>query len=393
VVRKDKYVGFIAQNAENHLVNYPTPVNFSYFWSFGSLIGLILGVQILTGLFLAMNYTPNIDIAFESVNHIMRNVSAGWFFRYLHANGASMIFILIYIHMARGMYYQSYKNPRNHVWNSGVLIFILMAGTSFLGYVLPWGQMSYWGATVITNILSAVPILGEPLVTWIWGGFSVNNATLNRFFALHFVLPFIIAALAIFHIVLLHQVGSSNPLGIDLSVDFIRFTPYFFWKDAVGFLFFILFYIFIALYKPDIFGHPDNYIKANAMVTPTHIVPEWYFLPYYAILKSIPDKLGGAIAMGASMAFLFLLPLIDTSKYSYVKCKFMHEISFYIFVLTVLLLGWLGGRAPTGIIVTFNQILTFYYFFHLLVIIPGLSLLNDYYFETELDQKNDNNKQ
>lgn len=383
MLRKDKYTGFLIQNVENHIISYPTPINFSYFWSFGSLIGLILGVQILTGIFLAMHYTPHIDLAFESVEHIMRDVWAGWFFRYLHANGASMIFILMYTHMLRGLYYQSYKRPRHHVWNSGVLIFILMAGTAFLGYVLPWGQMSYWGATVITNILSAVPVFGEPLVTWIWGGFSVNNATLNRFFALHFVLPFVIAALALIHIILLHQVGSSNPVGLESDLDYVRFTPYFFWKDVVGFLVCVLFYLCITFYKPNMFGHPDNYIKANSMVTPTHIVPEWYFLPYYAILKSIPDKLGGAIAMGASMACLFLLPLIDISYYSHTKAKFLHEVTFFIFVLVVMLLGWLGGRAPTGVIVTFNQILTLYYFLHILVIIPGLSWLNNYYFETQ----------
>jgi len=382
--RKDQYTGFLIQGVENHIISYPTPINFSYFWSFGSLIGITLGIQILTGIFLAMNYTPHIDLAFESVEHIMRDVSGGWFFRYLHANGASMIFILMYTHMLRGLYYQSYKRPRHHVWNSGVLIFVLMAGTAFLGYVLPWGQMSYWGATVITNILSAVPIFGEPLVTWIWGGFSVNNATLNRFFALHFVLPFIIALLAIIHIVLLHQVGSSNPTGLEGELDYVRFTPYFFWKDVVGFLIFLFFYLSVTFYTPNLFGHPDNYIKANSMVTPTHIVPEWYFLPYYAILKSIPDKLGGAIAFAASMGFWFLLPIIDISRVSYVKCKIFHESTFFVFVLVVMLLGWLGGRAPTGIIVLFNQFLTLYYFFHLLVIIPFLGWLNNYYIEQDI---------
>lgn len=382
--RKDHYTGFLIQGVENHIISYPTPINFSYFWSFGSLIGITLGIQILTGIFLAMNYTPHIDLAFESVEHIMRDVSGGWFFRYLHANGASMIFILMYTHMLRGLYYQSYKRPRHHVWNSGVLIFVLMAGTAFLGYVLPWGQMSYWGATVITNILSAVPVFGEPLVTWIWGGFSVNNATLNRFFALHFVLPFVIALLAIIHIVLLHQVGSSNPTGLESELDYVRFTPYFFWKDVVGFLVFLLFYLSVTFYTPNLFGHPDNYIKANSMVTPTHIVPEWYFLPYYAILKSIPDKLGGAIAFAASMGFWFLLPIIDISRVSYVKCKIFHESTFFVFVLVVMLLGWLGGRAPTGIIVLFNQFLTLYYFFHLLVIIPFLGWLNNYYMEQDI---------
>lgn len=371
----------------NHLVGYGTPGSFSYFWSFGSLLGLTLGIQILTGLFLAMHYTPQIDLAFESVEHIMRDVSGGWLMRYLHANGASMIFLLMYTHMMRGVYYQSYKRPRHHVWNSGVLIFILMAGTAFLGYVLPWGQMSYWGATVITNILSAVPVFGEPLVTWIWGGFSVNNATLNRFFGLHFALPFVIAALAILHIILLHKVGSSNPMGLSLSSeDYLRFTPYFFWKDIVGLMLFLTFFIAVVLYVPNIFGHPDNYIKANSMVTPTHIVPEWYFLPFYAILKSIPDKLGGAIAMGASMAILFLLPIIDISIISNPKVKLFHESSYLLFLLVVLLLGWLGGRAPTGIIVTFNQVLTIYYFFHLLILIPVLAMLNNYYFWTEIDE-------
>lgn len=383
-MRRNQYTGFLTQAAENHLVSYPSPINFSYFWSFGSLLGVTLGVQIFTGVILAMNYTPHIDLAFDSVEHIMRDVSGGWFMRYMHANGASMIFILMYAHMMRGIYYQSYKRPRHHVWNSGALIFILMAGTAFLGYVLPWGQMSYWGATVITNILSAVPVFGEPLVTWIWGGFSVNNATLNRFFALHFVLPFLIAALALVHIVLLHQVGSSNPMGIESDLDYIRFTPYYFWKDVAGFLFFLLFFLSIVLYKPNMFGHPDNYIKASSMVTPTHIVPEWYFLPYYAILKSIPDKLGGAFAMAASMACLFLLPLVDTSRVSNVKCKLLHESTFFIFVLVVALLGWLGGRAPTGVIVTLNQVLTFYYFFHFLIIIPSISWLNNYYFEQAL---------
>lgn len=386
MLRNDKYTGFLVQSSENHVATYSTPTGFSYFWSFGSLIGLTLGLQILTGLFLAMHYTPQIELAFDSVEHIMRDVSGGWAMRYLHANGASMIFILMYTHMLRALYYQSYKRPRHHVWNSGVLIFILMAGTAFLGYVLPWGQMSFRGATVITNILSAVPVFGEPLVTWIWGGFSVNNATLNRFFALHFVLPFVIAVLAVLHIILLHKVGSSNPMGLHLDHDYVHFMPYFVWKDIVSFLVFVIFYLAIASYFPNLFGHPDNYIKANSMVTPTHIVPEWYFLPYYAILKSIPSKLGGAIAMGASMAFLFLLPLIDISRISYTKCKIFHESTFFIFILVVMLLGWLGGRAPTGIIVTFNQILTLYYFFHLLVLIPFLAWLNNYFAETHVTE-------
>ena len=341
----------------------------------------MLGIQILTGLFLAMYYSSHINLAFESVEYIMRNVSGGWFMRYLHSNGASMIFILMYLHMLRGLYYQSYKWPRQYVWISGILLFIFMAGTAFLGYVLPWGQMSYWGATVITNILSAIPIFGEPLVTWIWGGFAVNNATLNRFFALHFFLPFIIVILAIIHILLLHKVGSSNPICIESDLDLLRFNPYYFWKDILSFFIFLFFYLFLVFYKPNFFGHPDNYIKANPMVTPVHIVPEWYFLPFYAILKSIPNKLGGAIAMAGSMLILFILPYNDNSQSRHPRIKIFHELTFFTFILVLLLLGWLGGRTPTGIIILFNQFLTLYYFFHILIIIPILAQLNNYFFE------------
>jgi quinol-cytochrome oxidoreductase complex cytochrome b subunit len=370
---KDKIVLWLRGGVATHLVNYPTPLNINYFWSFGSLVGVTLGLQIVTGLLLAMNYTANIDLAFDSVEHLMRDVKYGWLLRYMHANGASMIFFLLYAHMARGLYYQSYKYPRTHVWMSGSLIFILMAGTAFLGYVLPWGQMSFWGATVITNILTAVPIFGEPIVVWIWGGFSIGNATLTRFYGLHFVLPFVIAALAVLHLLILHRVGSSNPMSVDSSIDSIRFFPYFFLKDVLAFLGFLLFFMYIVCYQPNLFGHPDNYIKANPMVTPSHIVPEWYFLPFYAILKSIPSKIGGAIAMGLSMACLFILPALDTSKRSWVESKFLVDLAFAAIIVDVMLLGWLGGKAPNAVLVPLNQFVTFYYFFHFFVVIPALS--------------------
>ena len=366
----------LIKNVQNHVVYYPTPINLSYLWSFGSLIGVFLGLQIVTGILLAMNYTPHIAYAFASVEHIMRDVPYGWLLRYMHANGASMIFIFIYAHMARGLYYQSYAHPRQEVWYSGVTLFILMAGTAFLGYVLPWGQMSYWGATVITNIITSIPLIGEPLVIWIWGGFSVNNATLNRFFSLHFVLPFVIAALAILHILLLHRVGSSNPMGVECTdVDYVPFFPYFFYKDLFAFLVAFFFFWCICIWAPNMFGHPDNYIPASPMTTPSHIVPEWYFLPFYAILKSIPSKLGGAIAMGASMALLYALPHLDQSETAGPRFKTFHHLFFTLFVLDVILLGWVGGKAPTPALVSINQVLTFGYFFHILFILPVLGLV------------------
>jgi quinol-cytochrome oxidoreductase complex cytochrome b subunit len=370
---KDKIVLWMRGGVANHLMNYPTPLNINYFWSFGSMLGLCLGVQIATGLALAMNYTAHIDHAFDSIEHIMRDVRFGWLLRYMHSNGASMIFFLIYAHMARGAYYQSYKQPREHVRLSGSLIFVLMAGTAFLGYVLPWGQMSFWGITVITNILTALPIFGEPIVIWIWGGFSVGNATLTRFYGLHFLLPLVIAALAILHLLILHRVGSSNPVGIDSSLDSIRFFPYFFLKDVVIFLAFMVFFLYCVCYQPNLFGHPDNYIKANPMVTPTHIVPERYFLPYYIILKSIPSKIGGAAAMALSMGCLFLLPFVDTSKRSWVEGKFLWDFFFGMIVLDIMLLGRLGGKAPSAVTLPLNQFLTFYYFFHFFIIVPALS--------------------
>jgi ubiquinol-cytochrome c reductase cytochrome b/c1 subunit len=376
-VKKNYYINLLIKYIENHIRHYGTPITFSYFWSFGSLIGLMLFIQILTGLFLALYYIPHTDLAFESVEDIIRNVFGGWFIRSAHANGASMLFILLYIHISRGFYYRSYQHPRHFVWITGVIIFILMAGTAFLGYVLPWGQMSFWGATVITNILSSIPIFGESLVIWIWGGFSVNSATLERFFILHFFLPFVITVLAFIHIFLLHRVGSSNPNSYIFTEDNIHFAPYFILKDIFSLFIFLILFIFIIIYFPDFFGHSDNYIKADPTVTPVHIVPEWYFLPFYAILKSIPSKLGGTIAMGASIGVLFILPFVDYSKSYNPKVKIFSDFFFVTFLLTVLLLGWLGGRVPTNITLIFNQILTTYYFFYFLVIVPALSYFNE----------------
>jgi len=306
---KNNILSFI----DSHIIDYPTPINLNYAWSFGSAAGLCLVIQIISGIFLAMHYTPHVDLAFASVEHIMRDVNNGWLIRYIHANGASMFFIVVYCHMFRGMYYGSYIFPRELLWCSGVIIFLLMMATAFMGYVLPWGQMSFWGATVITNLFSAIPFLGQAIVEWLWGGFSVDNATLNRFFSLHYLMPFLIAGLTIIHLSLLHKDGSNNPLGININVETIPFYPYFYVKDL--FAFFILLFVFsvFVFFFPNILGHPDNYIPANPLVTPAHIVPEWYFLPFYAILRSIPDKLGGVIAMVSAILVLLLLPFINTS--------------------------------------------------------------------------------
>jgi ubiquinol-cytochrome c reductase cytochrome b subunit len=298
----------------DHLIDYPTPVNINYLWNFGSMAGIFLVVQILTGIFLAMHYTPHVDLAFLSVEHIMRDVNNGWLIRYLHANGASMFFGVVYIHIARGIYYGSYQKPRGFVWVAGVVILILMMATAFMGYVLPWGQMSFWAATVITNLFSAFPIVGEPIVAWLWGGFSVDNATLNRFFSFHYLLPFLIVGAVLAHLAVLHQNGSNNPLGVHSGIDKIPFYPYFIIKDLFSWVIAFVFYFGFVFFAPNYLGHTDNYIEANAMVTPAHIVPEWYFLPFYAILRSIPHKLGGVIAMFAALLVLFLLPYLNTSE-------------------------------------------------------------------------------
>ncbi|MAY74457.1 MAG: cytochrome b [Phycisphaerae bacterium] len=354
----------------NHIVDYPTPINISYLWGFGSLSGLILVVQILTGVFLAMHYTPHVDLAFSSVEHIIRDVNNGWLLRYLHANGASFFFIVVYSHIFRGLYYGSYAHPRELLWCSGVVIFILIIATAFIGYVLPWGQMSFWGATVITNLISAIPAVGESVVNWVWGGFSVDNPTLNRFFSLHYILPFVIAALALVHLILLHQNGSNNPLGINSKTDVISFYPYFYVKDLLGLISLFSIYFYFVFFAPNFLGHSDNYIIANPIVTPAHIVPEWYFLPFYAILRSIPHKLGGVIAIFGAIVCLMLLPFINTSEVRSSIFRPIFRKFFWLFVINCFLLGWIGQNVVEYPYVEIGQVCTLFYFTFLLVLIP-----------------------
>lgn len=360
----------------NHeLRDYPTPKNLSYMWNFGSLAGVMLIVMMLTGIFLAMNYVPNVNLAFDSVERIMREVNYGWLIRYLHMNGASMFFIVVYIHMFRGLYYGSFKAPRELLWMIGVVILLLMMATAFMGYVLPWGQMSFWGATVITNLFSAFPLVGEPIVTWLWGGFSVDNPTLNRFYALHYLLPFVIAAVSMLHLIALHQFGSSNPLGIDRKgpEDSIPFHPYYTIKDMFGLGVFLLVYMGFVFYAPDFFGEADNYIPANPLVTPPHIVPEWYFLPFYAILRSIPDKLSGVLAMFSAIGVLFVLPWLDTHPVRSGRFRPFYRWFFWILVIDCFVLGWVGANPPEGSFLLIGRLATAYYFFHFLVLLPLLS--------------------
>jgi quinol-cytochrome oxidoreductase complex cytochrome b subunit len=336
---------------------------------------MCLGTQLITGIFLAMHYTPHIDLAFVSVEHIMRDVNYGWLLRYAHANGASMFFIAVYIHVFRGLYYGSYIHPREFVWCIGVIILLLMMATAFMGYVLPWGQMSFWAATVITNLFSAIPVIGGKIVTFLWGGFSVDNATLNRFFSLHYLLPFAITACVILHISALHEDGSNNPLGINSAVDKIPFHPYLVVKDLLALVAFALFFSLFIYFSPNTLGHPDNYIPANPMVTPAHIVPEWYFLPAYAILRSIPDKLGGVIGLLAANLVLLALPFINTSE---VRSSYFRPIFrkfYWFFVVDCLLLGWVGHQAAEPPFIIVGQLLSVYYFGFLLVLLPLIGVL------------------
>jgi len=353
-----------------HLIHYPSPINLSYAWSFGSLAGICLVIQILTGIFLAMHYTPHVDLAFSSVEHIMRDVNNGWLIRYMHANGASMFFIVVYCHIFRGLYYGSYMHPRQLLWCSGVLIFILMMATAFMGYVLPWGQMSFWGATVITSLFTAIPFVGNVIVEWLWGGFTVDNATLNRFFSLHFFFPFVIAGLTLIHLALLHKDGSNNPLGVDSSSDKIPFYPYYFVKDLFAFFVFLFFFCIFVFYFPNALGHPDNYIQADCLHTPAHIVPEWYFLPFYAILRSIPDKLGGVTAMGGSLIVLFLIPFINTSEIRSTTFRPLFKIFYWLIVADFLILGWVGQKPVKDTYIFIGQIATIFYFLFFIIIIP-----------------------
>lgn len=359
---------------EKEYHTFPTPRNFNYFWNFGAIATVMLVLMIVTGIVLAMNYQPNSALAFDSVERIMRDVPSGWLMRYMHMTGASFFFAAVYIHIIRGLYYGSYKSPRELLWILGVIILLLMMATAFMGYVLPWGQMSFWGATVITNLFSAIPVVGDSIVTWLWGGFAVDNPTLNRFFALHYLLPFIIVAVVALHVVALHVHGSNNPLGIDTKgpQDTVPFHPYYTIKDGFGLTVFLIIYAGFVFFAPNALGEPVNYVPANPLVTPNEIVPEWYLLPFYAILRAIPDKLAGVIAMFGSIGLLFLLPWLDTSRVR--SCTFRPIYKWFIPVLVVdvLVLGYCGAHPPEGYFVPLARVATLYYFFHFLVLLPVL---------------------
>lgn len=365
-LNKDFVLSFI----DSHLVDYPSPINLNYLWSFGSIAGICLVIQILSGVFLAMHYTPHVDLAFNSVEHIMRDVNNGWLIRYIHANGASMFFIVVYSHIFRGIYFGSYIYPRERLWLSGIVIFFLMMAAGFMGYVLPWGQMSFWGATVITNLFSAIPFVGSSIVEWLWGGFSVDNATLNRFFSLHYLVPFLLVGVVLLHLSLLHKDGSNNPLGINSNHGFIPFYPYFYVKDLFAFLVFVLFFSFFVFFFPNLLGHSDNYIPANPLVTPTHIVPEWYFLPFYAILRSIPDKLGGVLAMGGAIIALGTLPFLNTSNIRSTEFRPIFSIFFWLLFADFLLLGWIGQKPVEDPYIFIGIISTIFYFLFFFIIVP-----------------------
>ncbi len=361
----------------NHLTDYPTPKNLNYWWTFGGILTFCLITQIVTGLTLAMHYIAHADMAFESVEHIMRDVNYGWLIRYIHANGASMFFLAVYIHIFRSLFYGSYKSPREIIWIIGIIIYLLMMAAAFMGYVLPWGQMSFWGATVITNLFSAIPLVGEGIVTWLWGGYSVDNPTLTRFFTLHYLIPFLILGLVVLHIWALHVPGNNNPVGIDIkkpSKDTVPFHPYIVIKDGFALLMFMIVFAFFVFYAPNILGHADNYIEANPLVTPAHIVPEWYLLPFYAILRSVPDKLLGVIAMLSAILILAVLPWLDTSKIRSAVFRPLYKQFYWILVADVLILGYMGAMPAEGLYLLIARVATAYYFLHFLVILPVLGL-------------------
>ena len=372
-------------------VDYPTPRNLNYWWTFGGILSLCLGLQIVSGVVLAMHYDPSAGHAFASVESIMRDVNYGWLIRYLHANGASMFLLAVYIHIFRGLYYGSYKAPREVLWILGCVIYLLMMATAFMGYVLPWGQMSFHGAVVITNLLGAFPVVGDAITTWLWGGFAVDNPTLNRFFSLHYLLPFMIAGVVVLHIWALHVTGQNNPTGVDpkSKADTVPFTPYATVKDGFGMVLFLILFAAFVFFNPNAMGHADNYIPANPLVTPAHIVPEWYFLPFYAILRAVPDKLGGVLLMFGAIDMLFILPWLDTSKVRSMRYRPTARLFFFIFLAACLVLGWCGGNLPDDMVIKvgetdagpiglnfvwLSRIATFYYFAYFLVILPVLGL-------------------
>jgi ubiquinol-cytochrome c reductase cytochrome b/c1 subunit len=371
----------VARMVHDQLIEYPTPRNLNYLWTFGGILTFCLGVQILTGIVLAMHYQPSAVEAFNSVEHIRRNVNYGWLIRSIHAVGASMFFIACYIHIFRGLYYGSYKAPREVLWILGVLIYLVMMATAFLGYTLPWGQMSFWGATVITNLFSSVdgiiPGVGTAIVQWLWGGYSVTGVTLNRFFSLHYLLPFVIAGLVGLHIWALHVAGQNNPTGLDVKskADTLPMTPYAVSKDVFALFAFLLLFAWFVLYMPDYLGHADNYIEANPLVTPPHIVPEWYFLPFYAILRAVPSKLGGVLLMFSAIVVLIFIPWLDTSRVRSTKYRPIYRWFFWLFAFTCLALGYLGSKPAEGVYVTWAQIFTAYYFIHFLIVMPVVGLI------------------
>jgi quinol-cytochrome oxidoreductase complex cytochrome b subunit len=375
------------------LLDFPTPKNLNYWWTFGGILAVCLGIQIVTGIVLAMHYVPNADLAFNSVERIMRDVNYGWLIRYIHANGASMFFIAVYIHMFRGLYYGSYKAPREVLWILGCVIYLLMMATAFMGYVLPWGQMSFHGAVVITNLFGALPVVGHAITTWLWGGFAVDNATLNRFFSLHYLLPFMIAGVVALHIWALHVPGNNNPIGVNVKSkeDTVPFHPYYTVKDGFAISVFLIMFATFVFYFPDVLGHADNYTPANPLVTPSHIVPEWYFLPFYAILRAVPDKLMGVILMFGAIAMLFILPWLDTSKVRSMRYRPTARLYFLIFVLACIALGFCGAHPPDERVIPgvggfqlldsdinsfvwLSRVAAAYYFAYFLIVMPVLGL-------------------
>ncbi len=358
-------------------VSYPTPRNLNYWWTFGGILSFMLAVQIITGIVLVMHYTPNVDMAFNSVEYMMRDVNYGWLLRYLHSNGAAMFFLAVYIHMFRGLYYGSYKAPREVLWILGVIIYLLMMATGFMGYVLPWGQMSYWAAKVITSLFGAIPIVGDTIVTWLWGGYTVGNPTLQRFFSLHYLLPFVIAGVVVLHVWALHVVGQNNPAGVEpqSEKDTVPFTPYATAKDSFSLAVFCILFAWFVFYIPNYLGHPDNYIPANPGQTPPHIVPEWYYLPFYAILRSIPNKLLGVVALFSSILILAFLPWLDTSRVKSATYRPLYKQFFWFFVAVCVMLGWLGSQPPEGVYVWLARFGTAWYFIHFLIVLPVLGLV------------------
>ena len=367
----------ILRFTNEHILQFPTPKNLNYFWTFGFILTFFLITQIITGVILAMHYAPNSLLAFDSIEHIMRDVNYGWLIRYAHSNGSSMFFLAVYIHMFRGLYYGSYKEPREVLWILGCIIYFLMIVTAFMGYVLPWGQMSYWAATVIINLVGTLPIIGDSLTQLLLGGFAVDNPTLNRFFSLHYLIPFIIFGLVLLHIWSLHVPGNNNPTGVSVQgkQDTVAFHPYYTVKDFFAYVVFLLLFCYFIFYNPNALGHPDNYIEADPMLTPAHIVPEWYLLPFYAILRAVPDRLFGVLLMFGSIMILFFLPWLDTMKVRSARYRPFYKMFFFIFVLDCLLLGYLGAQVPEGIYLLLSRVSTFYYFAFFILIMPALSRL------------------